>query len=157
MVMVLMFAIVYVLHGVMSARKVDFDTLNDEILILRHDAFPISLRHYPVTRQSLLFDLSNLRLLNVKVWTRGHSRTIRRNHRGRALCFCWRLKGERLVWPRRHLHRHRDTLGLAGRLKLPPANPARLCRRQRLVSKLSGYQVLAFFARRLLCEGRACC
>ena len=77
MVMVLVFAIVYVLHGVMSARKVDFDTLNDEILILRHDAFPISLRHYPVPRQSLLFDLSNLRLLNVKV--SGHEDTVVRS------------------------------------------------------------------------------
>ncbi len=42
-------------------------TLNDKLLILPHDAFPISLWHYAVTRQTLLFDLSNLRLLNVKV------------------------------------------------------------------------------------------
>lgn len=42
-------------------------TLNDKPLILPHDAFPISLWNYAVSQQSLLFDLSNLRLLHVKV------------------------------------------------------------------------------------------
>lgn len=42
-------------------------TLNDEPLILPHDAFPISLWHYKISHHSLLFDLTNLRLLNVKI------------------------------------------------------------------------------------------
>jgi len=42
-------------------------TLNNKPVILPHDAFPISLWHYAVTQQSLLFDLANLRLLKVKV------------------------------------------------------------------------------------------
>lgn len=42
-------------------------TRNGEPSTLPHDAFPISLWHYAVSQQSLLFDLSNLRLLNVKV------------------------------------------------------------------------------------------
>ena len=51
--------------------------LNDKLLILPHDAFPISLWHYEVTRHSLLFDLSNLRLLNVKI--SGHEDTVVRS------------------------------------------------------------------------------
>ncbi len=42
-------------------------TLNDKPLILPHDAFPISLWHYAISQQSLLFDLANLRLMKVKV------------------------------------------------------------------------------------------
>jgi len=52
-------------------------TLNDKLLILPHDAFPMSLWHYAVTRHTLLFDLSNLRLLNVKV--SGHEDTVARS------------------------------------------------------------------------------
>lgn len=42
-------------------------TRNDKPVILPHEAFPISLWNYAVSQQSLLFDLSNLRLLQVKV------------------------------------------------------------------------------------------
>ena len=42
-------------------------TLNGKSLVLPHDAFPISLWHYAVSQQSLLFDLSNLKLLKVQV------------------------------------------------------------------------------------------
>lgn len=42
-------------------------SLNDKPLTLPHGAFPISLWHYAVTQQTLLFDLSDLTLLNVSV------------------------------------------------------------------------------------------
>lgn len=42
-------------------------TLNEKPLTLPHDAFPISLWHYAVSQQSLLFDLSDLKLMKVKV------------------------------------------------------------------------------------------
>ncbi len=42
-------------------------TLNDKPLTLPHNAFPISLWHYAISRQTLLFDLATLRLLNVKI------------------------------------------------------------------------------------------
>ncbi len=52
-------------------------TLNDDPLTLPHEAFPISLWHYAVSQQSLLFDLTDLRLLKVKV--SGHEDTVVRN------------------------------------------------------------------------------
>ena len=41
--------------------------LNGKPLTLPHDAFPASVWHYEITRQSLLFDLKDLRLMKVKV------------------------------------------------------------------------------------------
>jgi hypothetical protein len=41
--------------------------LNGEPLVLPHEAFPMSLWHYRITEQSLLFDLKDLRLLQVEV------------------------------------------------------------------------------------------
>lgn len=52
-------------------------TLNKKPVTLPHDAFPISLWHYDVSNQSLLFDLANLKLLKVKV--SGHDDTVSRN------------------------------------------------------------------------------
>ena len=51
----------------MRTAKTYEATLNDKSLTLPHNAFPISLWHYAVSQQSLLFDLSNLRLLHVTV------------------------------------------------------------------------------------------
>lgn len=42
-------------------------TLNKEPLTLPHDAFPISLWHYAVSQQSLLFDLQDLKLMKVEI------------------------------------------------------------------------------------------
>ena len=42
-------------------------TLNGEPRVLPHGAFPISLWHYEVSNNSLLFDLSNFQLLRVTV------------------------------------------------------------------------------------------
>jgi hypothetical protein len=47
---------------------------NDKPLTLPHDAFPISLWHYAISQQSLLFDLSDLSLLTVTV--SGHKDTV---------------------------------------------------------------------------------
>jgi hypothetical protein len=52
-------------------------TLNDDPLTLPHDAFPISLWHYAVSQNSLLFDLADLRLLKVKI--AGHEDTVARS------------------------------------------------------------------------------
>lgn len=49
-------------------------TLNDEPLTLPHDAFPISLWHYAVSQQSLLFDLQTLELLEVAI--SGHEEAL---------------------------------------------------------------------------------
>ena len=51
------------------ARKPDDYTgvLNGKNLTLPHNAFPNSVWHYQITEQSLLFNLSDLRLMNVKV------------------------------------------------------------------------------------------
>ena len=51
------------------ARKPDEYTgvLNGKNLTLPHDAFPNSVWHYQITEQSLLFNLSDLRLMNVQV------------------------------------------------------------------------------------------
>lgn len=42
-------------------------SLNEKPVVLPHDAFPISLWHYAISRQTLLFDLADLRLMKVKV------------------------------------------------------------------------------------------
>lgn len=57
------------------ARKPDDYTgvLNDKNLTLPHNAFPNSVWHYQITEQSLLFNLSDLRLMNVKVSKRDES------------------------------------------------------------------------------------
>jgi len=59
-----------------NAKEYDA-TLNDDPLTLPHDAFPISLWHYAVSQNSLLFDLQDLRLLKVKV--AGHEDTVARS------------------------------------------------------------------------------
>ena len=41
--------------------------LNDQPLTMPHDAFPNSVWHYQITEQSLLFDLIDLKLMNVEV------------------------------------------------------------------------------------------
>jgi Family of unknown function (DUF6134) len=50
-------------------RKPDEYTgvLNGKNMTLPHDAFPNSVWHYQITEQSLLFNLTDLRLMNVKV------------------------------------------------------------------------------------------
>ena len=48
-------------------------SLNGEALTLPHEAFPISLWHYGVSQQTLLFDLSDLRLMEVNVSERVES------------------------------------------------------------------------------------
>jgi hypothetical protein len=57
------------------ARKPDDYTgvLNGKNLTLPHNAFPNSVWHYQITEQSLLFNLSDLRLMNVKVSKRDES------------------------------------------------------------------------------------
>jgi hypothetical protein len=57
------------------ARKPDDYTgvLNDKNLTLPHNAFPNSVWHYQITEQPLLFNLSDLRLMNVKVSKRDES------------------------------------------------------------------------------------
>ena len=57
------------------ARKPDDYTgvLNDKNLTLPHNAFPNSVWHYQITEQPLLFNLSDLRLMNVKVSKRQES------------------------------------------------------------------------------------
>ena len=47
--------------------------LNGKDLTLPHDAFPNSVWHYQITEQSLLFNLTDLRLMNVKVSKRPES------------------------------------------------------------------------------------
>ena len=59
-----------------NAKEYDA-TLNDDPLTLPHDAFPISLWHYAVSQNSLLFDLQDLRLLKVKI--AGHEDTVARS------------------------------------------------------------------------------
>jgi len=49
-------------------------TLNEKPLTLPHDAFPISLWHFAVSQQTLLFDLQDLKLLKVKV--AGHEESL---------------------------------------------------------------------------------
>ncbi len=51
--------------------------LNDKPLTLPHDAFPISLWHYAITTKSLLFDLTDLSLMQVEV--SGHEDTVVRD------------------------------------------------------------------------------
>jgi len=58
-----------------TAKEYD-GTLNKDPMTLPHDAFPISLWHYAISQNSLLFDLKDLRLLNVKV--AGHDDTVER-------------------------------------------------------------------------------
>lgn len=41
--------------------------LNDKPLTLPHEAFPISLWHYAISKQSLLFDLTDLSLMKVTI------------------------------------------------------------------------------------------
>jgi hypothetical protein len=57
------------------ARKPDEYTgvLNGKNLTLPHDAFPNSVWHYQITEQSLLFNLTDLRLMNVQVSKRAES------------------------------------------------------------------------------------
>lgn len=50
--------------------------LNGKPLALPHEAFPMSLWHYGITEQSLLFDLKDLRLLKVEVAKRDDTVTI---------------------------------------------------------------------------------
>jgi len=52
-------------------------TLNKKQLTLPHDAFPISLWHYAITQQSLLFDMIDLTLMKVEV--SGHDDTVSRD------------------------------------------------------------------------------
>jgi hypothetical protein len=52
--------------------------LNGKDLTLPHDAFPNSVWHYQITEQSLLFNLTDLRLMNVKVSKRPESVKIGR-------------------------------------------------------------------------------
>jgi hypothetical protein len=47
--------------------------LNNKDLTLPHNAFPNSVWHYQITEQSLLFNLTDLRLMNVKVSKRQES------------------------------------------------------------------------------------
>jgi hypothetical protein len=42
-------------------------SVNDQPVTLPHDAFPISLWHYAITEQSLLFSLTDLQLMEVSV------------------------------------------------------------------------------------------
>jgi hypothetical protein len=42
-------------------------TLNDKSLTLPHNAFPNAVWHYDITEKSLLFNVTDLRLMNVKV------------------------------------------------------------------------------------------
>jgi hypothetical protein len=56
-------------------------TLNKQPKVLPHDAFPLSLWHFAITKQSLLFHTEDLRLLKVKVAERAekikwHGKTI---------------------------------------------------------------------------------
>lgn len=48
-------------------------TRNDEPLTLPHESFPLSLWHYEVVHRSLLFDVTNLRQLNVEVAKHEHT------------------------------------------------------------------------------------
>jgi Domain of unknown function (DUF6134) len=48
--------------------------LNDKPLTLPHNAFPISLWHYAISQQSLLFDMTDLTLMKVTVV--GHQDTV---------------------------------------------------------------------------------
>ena len=61
-------------------RKPDEYTgvLNGKGLTLPHDAFPNSVWHYQITEQSLLFNLTDLRVMNVKVSKRPESVKIGR-------------------------------------------------------------------------------
>lgn len=52
-------------------------TRNDERLTLPHTAFPLSLWHHGIVQQSLLFDVTNLRLM--KVETTRHEDTVARD------------------------------------------------------------------------------
>src|SRR5678815_4885742 len=52
----------------LQRNSTEYDgVLNDKKLTLPHNAFPNSVWHYAITQHSLLFDLKDLRLMNVKV------------------------------------------------------------------------------------------
>jgi Family of unknown function (DUF6134) len=52
----------------LQRKSDDYDAvLNDKALTLPHDAFPNAVWHYRITEQALLFNVTDFRLMNVKV------------------------------------------------------------------------------------------